>query len=254
MDQSLVAAERWNGIAYLHMIYSRIYAADVQGDYREEVITIDEDNYVKVFWNEANNPNPEKPRYWAQQHYRRQKQNWNYYSPESQGMDSTKLKEALDYLAENSGSDGTKNGISVLCCARSRSGMARYIYHCTTRNNILHVRETDTVCISYRGGDNDLNYDLHSKDVPEGHESHGIRGIPTYVPGADFDFATKTGNFQLDKTSAGYDAGESIPNFSDGYTGVAPDMGAHENGWDSMKFGVNAVFIPPTREVGRSDK
>jgi len=136
-------------------------------------------------------------------------------------------------------------GFSGLGCARSQSGIARYIYHCTTRNNILHVRETDGASISSRGGDNDFDYDLANKGVPEGHQSHGIKGIPTYVPGAGFDFATKTGKFQLDKTSAGYDAGELIPNFSDGYTGVAPDMGAHENGWDDMAFGVNAVFVPP---------
>ncbi len=59
----------------------RIYAADIQGDYREEVIMIDEVGSVKVFWNRNVNNNPAKPRYWRQQHYRRQKQNWNYYSP-----------------------------------------------------------------------------------------------------------------------------------------------------------------------------
>jgi len=135
-------------------------------------------------------------------------------------------------------------GFGGLGCARSQSGIARYIYHCTTRNNILHVRERDAVSISYRGGDNDFDYDLHSKNVPQGHESHGIKGIPTYVSSAGFDFATMTGNFQLDQSSVGYDAGELIPNFSDGYTGVAPDMGAHESGWDDMEFGVNAVFVP----------
>ncbi|MHC4509822.1 MAG: right-handed parallel beta-helix repeat-containing protein [Planctomycetota bacterium] len=140
-------------------------------------------------------------------------------------------------------------GFSGLGCARSQSGIARYIYHCTTRNNILHVRERDAVSISYQGGDNDFDYDLHSRNVPEGHESHGIKGIPTYVSGAGFDFVTMTGNFQLDESSAGYDAGELIPNFSDGYTGVAPDVGAHENDWDDMAFGVNAVFVPPNGEI-----
>ncbi len=127
-------------------------------------------------------------------------------------------------------------GFGGLGCARQ----VRYIYHCTTRNNILHVRETDAVSISYRGSDNDFDYDLHSKNVPARHESHGIKGIPTYVAGAGFDLTTMTGNFQLEKSSVGYDAGELIPNFSDGYTGVAPDMGAHESGWDDMEFGVNA--------------
>jgi len=60
---------------------TRIYAADIQADYREEVITINTDGTVKIFFNDAPNDRPPKPRYWQQQHYTRQKQNWNYYSP-----------------------------------------------------------------------------------------------------------------------------------------------------------------------------
>ena len=60
---------------------TRIYAADIQGDYREEVIIVDEEGQLKVFCNGGARPDSEKPRYWAQQQYRRQKQNWNYYSP-----------------------------------------------------------------------------------------------------------------------------------------------------------------------------
>ncbi len=59
----------------------RVYVADIRGDYREEVIIVDESGYVKIFWNSQTNNDPHKPRYWTQQHYRRQKQNWNYYSP-----------------------------------------------------------------------------------------------------------------------------------------------------------------------------
>ena len=36
---------------------------------------------VKIFWNDKANQGGTKARYWTQQHYRRQKQNWNYYSP-----------------------------------------------------------------------------------------------------------------------------------------------------------------------------
>jgi len=61
--------------------FVRIYAADIRGDYREEVIAIDQNGSIRVFCNNAPNTNPQKPRYWEQQHYRRQKQNWNYYSP-----------------------------------------------------------------------------------------------------------------------------------------------------------------------------
>jgi len=59
----------------------RIYAADIQGDSREEVIMLDEAGIIKIFWNSNVNGSGPKPRYWKKQHYRRQKQNWNYYSP-----------------------------------------------------------------------------------------------------------------------------------------------------------------------------
>ncbi len=60
---------------------TRIYAADVRGDSREEVIVVDESGEVRVFWDARPNPGPGRPSPWTQQHYRRQKQNWNYYSP-----------------------------------------------------------------------------------------------------------------------------------------------------------------------------
>ncbi|MFH2068399.1 MAG: FG-GAP-like repeat-containing protein [Candidatus Omnitrophota bacterium] len=59
----------------------RIYAADVLGDYREEVLVLGEEGIIKVFWNNARPGLKSPDRYWTLQHYRRQKQNWNYYSP-----------------------------------------------------------------------------------------------------------------------------------------------------------------------------
>jgi hypothetical protein len=53
----------------------------VLADSREEVILLDEDGSVKIFWNTNTLQAPGKPSYWTQQQYRRQKQNWNYYSP-----------------------------------------------------------------------------------------------------------------------------------------------------------------------------
>ena len=52
-----------------------------------------------------------------------------------------------------------------------------------------------------------------------------MRGEPVYAPGAGFDPATKTGRFQLAPDSPGAGAGQAIPNFSDGFTGKAPDIG-----------------------------
>ncbi len=58
-----------------------IYAADMLGDSREEVAILDASGTLRVLSNAAPNPHPERPSPWAAQHYARQKQNWNYYSP-----------------------------------------------------------------------------------------------------------------------------------------------------------------------------
>ena len=97
-----------------------------------------------------------------------------------------------------------------------------------------------SIAISPEGENNDFDFDLYNKSVPLGSEQHGLAGVPVYVKGAGFDPASLSGIFQLDTTSAGVDAGELIPNFNDVYTGKAPDMGAHENGWVKMIYGLKA--------------
>ena len=69
-------------------------------------------------------------------------------------------------------------------------------------------------------------------------------GTPAYIKGVGFDFDAKSGNFQLLPGSPGVDAGVIIPNFSDGYSGKGPDMGAHERGWENFKYGTRASFLP----------
>ena len=117
------------------------------------------------------------------------------------------------------------------------------IKHTVSRNNILHVRPTisNSIAIDRDSEDNDFDFDLFNRNVPNGHEANGLSGMPSYVSGAGFDFASMTGNFQLTTGSLGYDSGEIIPNFSDcNYTGAGPDMGAHERGWGPLLYGVNA--------------
>jgi hypothetical protein len=58
----------------------RLYVADVSGDWREEVIVVN-GNELHLYENPAKNPRPGQPRLWTQQHYRRSKMTWNYYSP-----------------------------------------------------------------------------------------------------------------------------------------------------------------------------
>jgi hypothetical protein len=73
-------------LAVFEVTAARPYAADIAGDYREEAIIVEASDTgmgrVKVFWNETENPTPNaQPRRWTMQHYRRIKQNFNYYSP-----------------------------------------------------------------------------------------------------------------------------------------------------------------------------
>jgi hypothetical protein len=71
-------------------------------------------------------------------------------------------------------------------------------------------------------------------------QPHGVRGEPIYADGAGLDRATMTGQSQLAPDSPGAGAGQKIPNFSDGYTGDSPDMGAHQRWTAPMRFGVGA--------------
>ena len=53
---------------------------DVAGDWREEFVLYDQTTHeIKVYFNDEPNPNPPKPRKWTQQHYFRQKMNFNKY-------------------------------------------------------------------------------------------------------------------------------------------------------------------------------
>ncbi|MCX6909949.1 MAG: right-handed parallel beta-helix repeat-containing protein [Verrucomicrobia bacterium] len=121
-------------------------------------------------------------------------------------------------------------------------GGNRIVKHTVSRNNILHIRDAKGRSHSdaKQNTDNDYDYDLYNGQIPAGCEAHGVRGEPIYVPGVGFDPTTKTGRFQLAPNSPGAGAGQPIPNFSDGYTGRAPDIGAHQRGALRMQYGVNA--------------
>lgn len=58
----------------------RLYVADVSGDWREELLVLN-GNRLRIYSNLAPNPQPEQPRLWSLNHYRRNKMTWNYYSP-----------------------------------------------------------------------------------------------------------------------------------------------------------------------------
>ena len=121
-------------------------------------------------------------------------------------------------------------------------GGNRIVKHTVSRNNILHVRSPNNYSASEnkQNADNDFDYDLYNGRIPKGQQAHGVPGEPVYAANAGFDPATKTGRFQLAPDSPGAGAGQSIPNFSNGYTGRAPDIGAHQRGAPPMRYGITA--------------
>ena len=126
-------------------------------------------------------------------------------------------------------------------------GGSRIVKHTVSRNNILHVRTPRDFSASENrlNTDNSFDHDLYNGRIPRDQEAHGVRGEPVYVEGAGFDPVTRTGRFQLAPGSPGAAAGEVIPNFSDGFHGPAPDIGAHQRGSPPVKFGVNANCPAP---------
>jgi hypothetical protein len=128
----------------------------------------------------------------------------------------------------------------------------RTLCNYVTRNNILQVPVPAgggdppfSISDTHGSDTNSFDYDLYNGRIRAvaGSEKHGIVGVPTYAEGVGFDPKTMTGRFALAPGSPGLDAGAVLPNFTDGYTGAAPDAGAHESGTLPMQFGVKA-YLP----------
>jgi len=58
----------------------RLYVCDILADWREEII-VAVGSELHIYENTNSNPRPNQPRLWQQQHYRRSKMTWDYYSP-----------------------------------------------------------------------------------------------------------------------------------------------------------------------------
>jgi hypothetical protein len=108
-----------------------------------------------------------------------------------------------------------------------------------SRNNVLHVTR-QAIADRARSPQNDFDYDLFTAPfmAADGQEKHGVRGKPEFASGDGLH--NGKGVFVLLAKSPGFDAGIVLANFNDGFTGAAPDMGAHEAGTEPMEFGVNA--------------
>ncbi len=135
--------------------------------------------------------------------------------------------------------DGPPDAPDTMGCNEgfSQSGGTELL-NIVSRNNILHIRKVGGASIrdASKAPTHDYDFDLLSgKVVSAGNqERHGVQGVPIYAPNRP------PGDFSLDATSPGFDAGEIVPNFSDNFHGKAPDIGAFEAGSTPMEFGVMA--------------
>jgi hypothetical protein len=125
-----------------------------------------------------------------------------------------------------------------LGCNVGLSSYGGEVLNMISRNNILQVASDSGSSIGNRttSPTNDFDYDLYNGRIRAvgDKEAHGIKGTPTYDP------ADGPGQFRLAHGSQGYGAAVRLPNFNDGATGQAPDMGADEAGAPAMEFGVDA--------------
>lgn len=110
-----------------------------------------------------------------------------------------------------------------------------------SRNNIFLTEEwaVPGLYTFYRMRRNYLSedYDLHNGefDSPELRGAHAVKGWPRFRAGHG---SGPGGRYQLRPDSPGFDAGQWLPGFNDGFTGRAPDIGAHEAGTPDILFGV----------------
>jgi hypothetical protein len=129
--------------------------------------------------------------------------------------------------------DGENEGVYA-----GLSDLSGRMSNVTSRNNILHVNHDHrpSIADSKRNPNNDFDYDLYNGriNVLPGQEPNGVHGLPVYSTAAG------EGTWALDPSSPGFDAGVVLPNFNDGFSGAAPDMGAQEAGKTPLQFGVDA--------------
>jgi len=147
------------------------------------------------------------------------------------------------YVFHNTLLQATDSGLSYTLGAGGGlhgSSSTQPLTNTVSRNNILHVWKSGWNSINTVGGTgNDLDYDLRNGGTAaySGAEANGLVGVPTYASGHGWQ-SESGGNYQLAPGTAGHDRGARIPNFNDGFTGTAPDIGAHEGGTPPMRFGI----------------
>jgi hypothetical protein len=113
------------------------------------------------------------------------------------------------------------------------TGSSQLINNTWSKNNIYQMWKPKGAMYQV-GVNNDFSNDMYNGNAGEANEVNGIVGTPVYTAGAAA--AGDQGNYQLASNSPGFGRGVRIPNFNDG--SAAPDIGAHQSGAPTMKFGI----------------
>jgi hypothetical protein len=129
------------------------------------------------------------------------------------------------------------------------AGDTRVLRNAVTRNNILQTGAasgTPSIADDGLSTTNSFDYDLYNGTLrtAAGAEPKGVKGAPVHVSGWGMDAAARTGGFALAAGSPGLDKGVVLPNFTEGFAGAAPDMGAAEAGAPRLTYGAKAFAAP----------
>jgi hypothetical protein len=96
-------------------------------------------------------------------------------------------------------------------------------FNIVSLNNVLHVLQSPAISATADQPGSQFDYDLRPSWAAAPQEPHGLVGTPTWELAPD-------GRRWLKPGAPGHDKGTVIPNFSDGFLGAAPDVGAVETG------------------------
>jgi hypothetical protein len=117
------------------------------------------------------------------------------------------------------------------------TGSTQLITNTVSKNNTYHLWKPGANAFYQTGSGNDIANELYSGTPGDATIVNGINGTPIYAPGHGWQ-SEAGGQYQLASSSPGFGKGVRIPNFNDG--AATPDVGAHQSGAESMKFGVAA--------------
>ncbi|MDQ3025487.1 MAG: Ig-like domain-containing protein, partial [Pseudomonadota bacterium] len=118
------------------------------------------------------------------------------------------------------------------------TGSSQLINNTFSRNNIYHLWKPGRGAVYQAGAGNQFSNDLYNGTPGDAAMTNGLSGTPVYAAGHGWT-SEANGNYQIAAGTPGHGQGVRIANFNDG--AAAPDVGAHQSGTTSMRFGIAAA-------------